>query len=60
MAPYSSKIRQFIIQERLNKLIYGINTIIKSGTWQPDKFRLCWGFMAQSTQWGHVERGQFT
>ena len=21
---------------------------------------LCWGFMAQSTQWGHVERGQFT
>ena len=23
-------------------------------------FCLCWGFMAQSTQWGHVERGQFT
>ena len=21
---------------------------------------LCWGFMAQSTKWGHVERGQFT
>ena len=21
---------------------------------------LCWGFMAQSTQWGHVKRGQFT
>ena len=21
---------------------------------------LCWGFMAQSTQWGHVEHGQFT
>ena len=21
---------------------------------------LCWGFKAQSTQWGHVERGQFT
>ena len=21
---------------------------------------LCWGFMAQSTQWGHGERGQFT
>ena len=21
---------------------------------------LCWGFMAQSTQWGHVERGQAT
>ena len=23
-------------------------------------FFLCWGFTAQSTQWGHVERGQFT
>ena len=21
---------------------------------------LCWGFTAQSTQWGHVEHGQFT
>ena len=21
---------------------------------------LCWGFTAQSTQWGHVQRGQFT
>ena len=21
---------------------------------------LCWGFMAQLIQWGHVERGQFT
>ena len=21
---------------------------------------LCWGFTAQSTQWGHVECGQFT
>ena len=21
---------------------------------------LCWGFMAQSTQWGHVEHGQFS
>ena len=21
---------------------------------------LCWGFMAQSTQWGHVDRSQFT
>ena len=21
---------------------------------------LCWGLTAQSTQWGHVERGQFT
>ena len=23
-------------------------------------FCLCWGFTAQSTQWGHVERSQFT
>ena len=23
-------------------------------------FSLCWGFTAKSTQWGHVERGQFT
>ena len=23
-------------------------------------FCLCWGFTAQSTQWGHVERGHFT
>ena len=21
---------------------------------------LCWAFTAQSTQWGHVDRGQFT
>ena len=21
---------------------------------------VCWGFTAQSTQWGHVERSQFT
>ena len=30
----------FIIQERFNKLIYGIFTILKCGTWQPVKFRL--------------------
>ena len=23
-------------------------------------FCLCWGFTVHSTQWGHVERGQFT
>ena len=28
------KNRHFIIQERYDKLIYGINTIIKCGTWQ--------------------------
>ena len=32
--------RDFIIQERFNKLIYGINTIIKCDTWQPVKFQL--------------------
>ena len=31
-APYSSKVDIFFIQERFNKLIYGINTIIKCGT----------------------------
>ena len=34
------KNRHFINQERFNKLIYGINTIIKCGTWQPVKFQL--------------------
>ena len=37
--PYSSKIDIFI-QERFHKLIYGTNTIIKCGTWQPAKFQL--------------------
>ena len=36
----SLKNRRFIIQERFNKLIFGINTIIKCGTWQPVKFQL--------------------
>ena len=39
-APYSTKIDSFIIQERFNKLIYSMNTIIKCGTWQPVKFQL--------------------
>ena len=34
------KNRHFIIQERFNKLIYGINTIIKCGTWQLVKFQV--------------------
>ena len=38
-APYSSKIDIFI-QERFNKLLYAINTIIKCGIWQPVKFQL--------------------
>ena len=39
-APYSSKIDIFFIQERFNELIYGINTIIKYGIWQPVKFKV--------------------
>ena len=35
----SLKNRHFIVQEKLNKLIHGINTIIKCGTWQPLKFQ---------------------
>ena len=31
-SPYSSKIDILLSQERFNKLIYGINTIIKYGT----------------------------
>ena len=38
-APYSSKIDIFI-QERLIKIIYGITTIIKCGTWQPLTFHV--------------------
>ena len=34
------KKRHFLLQERFSKLIYGINTIIKCGTWQPVKFLL--------------------
>ena len=34
------KNRHFIIQEKTNKLIYGINTLIKCGTWQRVKIQL--------------------
>ena len=34
------KNRHFIVQERFNKLIYGVNTIIKCGIWQPVKIQL--------------------
>ena len=34
------KNRHFIIQERFNKLIYGTNTIMECGTWQPVNFQL--------------------
>ena len=30
----------FLFHERFNKLIYGTNTIIKCGIWQPVKFQL--------------------
>ena len=33
------KNRHFIIQERFNKLIYGITTTMKYGTWQPVKLQ---------------------
>ena len=43
---FTFKNRHFINQDRINKLIYGINTIIKCGTWQSVKFQLasrsCW------------------
>ena len=34
------KIGNFIIRGRFNKLLYGINTIVKYGTGQPVKFHL--------------------
>ena len=34
------KNRHFFIQEKFNKLMYGINTVIKCGIWQPVKFQL--------------------
>ena len=37
-APYSSKKDIFVIQERLSKLIYGTNMIIKCAIEQPVKF----------------------
>ena len=46
-APYSTKIDIFI-QERFNKLIYGINIIIKYGIWQPVKFQFVSRFWSGS------------
>ena len=34
---YSSK-KDILIQDRFNKLIYGINTIVKYGIWHPVNF----------------------
>ena len=36
--------KHFIIQEKFNKLIYGINATLKCGTWQPVKFQLVPGY----------------
>ena len=44
-APYSSKIDIFFIQERFNKLIESINTIIKCGILQPLKFQLSLSYL---------------
>ena len=41
----------------LNKLISGQNVNCSS---KYSFVCLYWGFMAQSTQWGHVKHGQFT
>ena len=35
-----TKMAIFFIQQRFDKSIYGINTIIKWGIWQPVKFQL--------------------
>ena len=61
-----SSFKQFLILKK--NIIYGktvnaawsfeqtLNHISTVGS----MFCLCWGFTAQATQWGHVERGQFT
>ena len=36
------------------------NDVTQSNSQETANVCLCWGFTAQSTQWGHVERGQFT
>ena len=39
---------QHVFKEKIRKIIFRIHVC------------LCYGLMAQSTQWGHVERSQFT
>ena len=44
-------------------MLEGMFSDLAAGTvfWQTETIIcLCWGFTAQSTQWGHVKRGQFT
>ena len=48
MCPINQPVTSFYWKYILNKWVQSISVC------------LCWGFTAQSTQWGHVERGQFT
>ena len=45
------KNRHFIIQERFHKLVYGINTIIKCGIWQPVKFQFLVSWAGSKMKW---------
>ena len=50
-------LKSFAVEEKKN----GQDLSKKQRIGQEGRFVcLCWGFTAQSTQWGHVERGQFT
>ena len=44
----------------MKRLIILLQTFIQRSQLIISQFCLCCGFTAQSTQWGHVERGQFT
>ena len=50
---------EVLFDTSLDEIIY-TNLGIKGHQTDYCLFCLCWGFRAQSTQWGHVERGQFT
>ena len=50
-------------KRKVNAVLISSNQIVLTDVsllWWNSSFCLCWGFTAQSTQWGHVERGQFT
>ena len=49
------QLQNWRIYQNTPKPLYNTTAGIRS-----KKSCLCWGFTAQSTQWGHVERGQFT
>ena len=59
----------YILDERysgerpLSSILHGFSYFCRfcsDYTWKFLELCLCWGFTAKSTQWGHVERGQFT